>query len=294
MSALVCAFADQAARAEALASSLKAPFSLIDLHRFPDGEGLPTVGPPAETVLVYCSLDRPDAKIMPLALACDAWRRAGVRRLVLVAPYLAYMRQDKVFAAGQPVSRDVIGEILGCRFDRIVTVEPHLHRTRDIGAVFGTEVTTLSAARVLADAIGVRGEPPLLIGPDEESARWTAAIADLMDAPHLVLSKTRLGDRRVELSVNEPSALAGRRVVLVDDICSSGATLAEAARLALRCGARSVEAGVVHALFDHSAAEALKAAGLTRIVSTDSCPHPTNVAPLASLLADALAGEIAS
>ena len=289
MKVLVSAFAEDAPAAGRLAAALDSQLALIALHHFPDGECLPSVTGEAGTVLLYRSLDQPDPKLMPLLLACDAWRRAGARRLVLVAPYLCYMRQDQRFAPGQPVSRDVLASLLGPRFERIVTVAPHLHRTHNIGALFKTEVSVLSAARPLAEAIGRDGAPAFLIGPDIESDPFTAALAAELGAPYMTFRKTRLGDRRVTFTRAEAAALRDRRVVLVDDICSSGATLAAAAEVAIQAGAASVEAAVVHALFDDAVAAKLKAAGISRIVSTDSCSHPTNKAPLAAVLSGGLA-----
>jgi ribose-phosphate pyrophosphokinase len=292
MSVRICAFADEAAPAGRLAAGLGLGLQIVDLHRFPDGEGLPTVPQGADTVLVYRSLDRPDDKLIPLFLACEAWRAVGVRRLVLVAPYLCYMRQDTRFAPGQPISRDVIGRLLGERFDRIVTVDPHLHRTHDLKAVFDAPVTVLSAAKALAATQAKGGPVPLLVGPDIESEPWTAAVAAEMGADYITFRKSRRGDRSVDLALPQPAQIAGRPVLLVDDICSSGATLAAAARLLTEAGAQRVEAAVVHALFDQTAEDAMRAAGVARIVSTDSCPHSTNTAPLAATLAEALLGEL--
>ena len=292
MSAQVCAFAEDAQPAGRLAAALGLELRLIDLHRFPDDESLPTAPPSPQTVLFYRSLDRPDAKLISLLLACEALRGRGVERLVLVAPYLCYMRQDIRFAPGQPISRDVIGRLLGERVERVVTVDPHLHRTRDIAAVFGVSVSVLSAAKALAASQPVGADTPLLIGPDIESEPWTAAVAAEMGAHHVTLSKTRSGDRSVTLSLPRSAPIAGRRALLVDDICSSGATLAAAARLLSEAGARQIDAAVVHALFDESAEAAMRAAGIGRIVSCDSCAHATNAAPLAATLAEALTGEL--
>ena len=292
MSAAVFAFEPDVAPAGRLAEALSQPLRSIRLHRFPDGEGLPTVEGGAQTTLVYAGLARPDPKLMPLLLAADALRHAGAARRVLVCPYLPYMRQDSVFAPGQPISRDVMGALLGPAFDRIVTVEPHLHRTRDLAEVFGgTQVTSLSVAGLFAAAIG-RAEDPLIIGPDAESEPWAAAVATALGAPHLVFEKTRHGDRHVSLRLPPDASVRGRRAVLVDDICSSGGTLAAAAGLLAAGGAASVEAFVAHALFDAAAQRRLGEAGVRRIVSTDSCEHPTNAIPLAGLLAGALACEL--
>jgi len=290
--AAVHAFAEDEPPASRLAAALGVPLRLVDLHAFPDGETLVTAPESPPTVIAYRSLDRPNGKLVPLLLACDAWRRAGARRLVLVAPYLCYLRQDTLFQPGQSLSRDVIGGLLGPRFERIVTVNPHLHRTTDLGPVFGTEVTVLSAAGELARVLGGAGQA-VVVGPDEESAPWAAAVGEAMGAPSLTLLKHRSGDRQVELTAPDPSALAGRRAILVDDICSSGATLARAVERLRAAGAASVEIAVTHALFDAEAEARLKAAGAARIVSTDSCAHPTNAVALAPLLAGALRSETA-
>jgi ribose-phosphate pyrophosphokinase len=293
MTAALHAFAQDEAPARRLALALGVDLALVDLHVFPDGECLPTVPACASTVLVYCALDHPDAKLLPLLLACDAWRRGGVRRLVLVAPYMPYMRQDMVFAPGEPLSRDVVGRLLGERFDRIVTVEPHLHRTVALDPVFcDRQVTVLSAALPLARAIG-SGAGTLVIGPDAESTPWANALAAHLGADHLNFDKVRLGDRAVELRLSGAPELRGRRAVLIDDICSSGTTLLTAARHLVDAGVASVEVAVVHALFDADAQARLHASGVARIVSTDSCPHPTNAVELAPLLASALRAEVA-
>jgi len=291
VTAVLHAFEDEVEPARRLAAELRVAFGQVVLHRFPDGEALPTVSGVAATVLVYRSLDRPDPKLMPLLLACDAWRRAGARRLVLVAPYLSYLRQDAVFAPGQPLSRDVLGALLGPRFDRIVTVDPHLHRTADLSASWHAPVTVLSAASILATALR-DVTTPLLVGPDEEAGAWASALGQALGAPHATLRKQRRGDRDVSLIVPEGLDVRGRSIVLVDDVASSGVTLERAAQRLHAAGAASVDVAVTHALFDDEAQARLERAGVRRIVSSDSCRHGSNGAPLAGLLAAALGREV--
>jgi ribose-phosphate pyrophosphokinase len=291
MGAAIHAFAEDLAPASRLADALGLTLRQVDLHRFPDGESLPTVAPGDPTVLVYRSLDRPDAKLVPLLLACDAWRRNGARRLVLVAPYLPYLRQDKAFRPGQPLSRDVVGSLLGERFDRIVTVEPHLHRTRTLDGVFNTPVTCLSSAAPLAGAFQA-SDRWLVVGPDVEAEPWARSLADELRTDFACFRKQRLGDAAVDLRLDEGVDVQARRVLLVDDICSSGATLALAASILQRRGAAHVEVAVAHALFDAKAGARLRDAAVARVVSTDSCAHSTNAVELAPLLAAALQDEL--
>lgn len=293
MSVVVHAFEDEAEAAGRLAQALGVGLGLVKVHRFPDEETLPTVPAAATTVIVYRSLDRPNPKLMPLLQACDAWRRGGARRLVLVAPYLSYLRQDMVFAAGQPLSRDVMGGLLSPRFERIVTVDPHLHRTPDLGVAWGVATTVLSAAPVLGRALAESGAT-LVVGPDVEAGPWAAAVARELGVPHLTLRKERHGDRDVRLTLADPAAVRGQAVALTDDVCSSGSTLAQAAKLLREAGAASIDIAVTHALMDDAATARLREAGAGRIVSTDSCLHPTNGARLAELLAAALRDELAA
>jgi ribose-phosphate pyrophosphokinase len=292
MSAAVFVFEEDVAPAQRLGNQLGAPLRRMRLHVFPDGENLPVVPTGHQTALLYRGLDHPNAKLISLLLAADALRRSGTEWIVLVAPYMPYLRQDKVFAPGQPLSRDVFARLLAPPFDRIVTVEPHLHRTSDLQAVFpGPSVTTLSVAELFAKAVGPGGDP-LIVGPDAESEPWVRAVADRIGADWLVLHKTRAGDREVTLDVPKTPEVRGRRVMLIDDICASGGTLLAAATALHSRGAASVEALVAHALFSAETSHALTRAGLTRIASTDSCRHPSNRIYLASLLAEALQEEL--
>lgn len=293
MNLSVAAFAHDAGVARDLARALGVALETVLVHRFPDGETMPVVGYPAsETTVVYRSLERPNIKLVDLMLAADAWRRAGARRLILVAPYFCYLRQDAVFAPGEPLSRDVIAPLIGRRFDAVITVQAHLHRTPDLAATLGTRAINLSPIEPLAAALPGY-DHPLIVGPDVESAAWAKAWARQLGGEAIVLCKTRSGDR--EVGVEAPGAdFAGRSVVIVDDIASSGETLAQAAALALRGGAATIDVAVAHALMGLDATRRLRECGVGHIVSTDSVRHPTNAAKLAPILADAVREVLAS
>jgi len=138
-------------------------------------------------------------------------------------------------------------------------------------------------ARFLAD----QGGDPRLLGPDRESQQWVATIADSRGLDYAVCRKIRSGDRQVQIELPELEP-AGRRVVLVDDILSTGHTLAEAARQCLSRGAQRVDVLITHALFAPGAMGLLRAAGVGEVWSSDSIAHPSNQIRLAESLGEAV------
>ena len=281
--------------ASKLANRLGLPCREVSVHRFPDGESLVRVAPADGTVLLYGSLDDPNDKLVALMLAASAFRDGGARRLVLVAPYMCYMRQDIAFHAGEAVSQRVVGRFLADLFDRVVTVDPHLHRTADLAGVFaGSETTVLSAAGLLSAAIAEDGELSkdlLLVGPDAESRQWVEAVAAPLQADVLIGEKHRQGDRRVRIDLPDAARVRGRTALIVDDLVSSGVTLSVCAACLRDAGAARVEALAVHAICGDDDLAAMRRAGIGRFRSTDSVMHASNAIALAPLLAEALTGE---
>ena len=287
----VQAFSESAEPALRLAKALAVPFREIALHQFPDGESLVRIAPAGETVVIYRSLDDPNSKLIELLLATEALRGAGAKRLVLVAPYLCYMRQDKAFHDGEAISQRIVGHFLSNHVDAIVTVDPHLHRTKDLSAVFPTaRALATSATALLAERLKARQLPSatLLVGPDGESRQWVEAVAAPLGLGVLVGEKQRHGDRTVSIEFAELDHVMGRRVVLVDDVVSTGATLIESTRQLVAAGATRVEVLATHMLAAPGDLAALRAAGVETIESTDSVPHETNSVHLAPLLAAAV------
>ena len=134
-------------------------------------------------------LDQPNEKLIALLFAAEALRREGARRLVLVAPYLAYMRQDAAFHAGEAISQRVVGDMFARTFDRIVTVDAHLHRTATLRGVFpGIEADNLSAMPAVARVAAHRPTRPDngVVGPDEESRSWVNDLAGRLGLIHAV------------------------------------------------------------------------------------------------------------
>lgn len=284
----------QEAPAALLADKLGIDMQGIDIHTFPDGESLLRVQPAEGTAILYASLDHPNDKLIHLLQAAQALRDGGASRIVLVCPYLCYMRQDKAFHEGEAVTQRLLGPLLGPWFDRIVTVDPHLHRVASLTQVFpGREADSLSAAPLIGAAVAA--DPALknavLVGPDGESRQWVAAAAQASGMDFIVASKERFGDRDVRVSLGGASVARGRPAVIIDDLISSGATMQACARLLLDAGATHVEAMAVHAVCSDADLDKLEGAGISRVRSCDGILHSTNAISLAPLLAEALTRE---
>jgi ribose-phosphate pyrophosphokinase len=278
-----------AAFAEALASASRSELGRLETRRFPDGETYLRLlsGVSGRPVDLVCSLAPPDPGFLSLIFAADVARELGASEVSLIAPYLAYMRQDRRFRSGEAVTSHTFARLISSSFDRLITVDPHLHRYPALSTLYDIPAQALHAAPLLADWIAAEVEEPLIVGPDAESEQWAQAVASRAGAPHVVLSKIRHGDRSVEIAVPDLSTWRDRRPVLIDDIASSGRTLIEAARQLARQGLPKPICVVVHALFAGRAYEQLSQVA-ERIVSTDSVPHPSNAIPLAPLVAAAL------
>jgi len=202
---------------------------------------------------------------------------------------LAYMRQDIAFHPGEAVSQRIVGPFLASLFDAVVTVDPHLHRVATLPeAVPAAQAVVVSGAPLLADWIVQQRPGALLVGPDGESAQWVAQAAQRHGLQHAVCTKERHGDRSVTIAL-PPLDVQGRAVVLLDDMASTGHTLAQATRLLLQAGAASVDVAVTHALIAPDALTALHEAGVGCFWSTDCVAHASNAVAMAPALATALA-----
>ncbi len=263
------------------------------IHKFPDGETKVRVlsnvaGKPAAIV---CSLQNPNPKFLPLVFLARTLRDLGATSVGLIAPYLAYMRQDKAFQSGESVTARHFGELVSREFQWLATVDPHLHRIHALSEVYSIPTRLVHAAPAMAEWIQEHIERPVLIGPDEESEQWTAAVAKQIGAPYRVLTKTRRGDADVSVSIPDVESGHVRKPVLVDDIISTGRTMIAAAERLHELGMESPFCLGVHALFSKDALAAMQKAPIERIVTCDTVRHATNSITLAPRLAGA-AGEL--
>ena len=293
---MLLGFKEYEAQARHLAEALGLPYEGVAVHHFPDGECKVSLPGKLPAHVVFCrSLDHPNDKLIQLLLAAINARELGARRLTLVTPYLCYMRQDKAFAVGEAISQRIIGRFLAELFDDVITVDPHLHRIHALAdAVPATHAVALSATAAMRDFLHrfhkARPEShanTILLGPDSESEQWVRSLAEADGLAYGVARKERMGDRKIRITLPDLD-LAAKAVVLVDDVISSGETIAIAAQACLQSGAKRVDVLVTHPLFAQGSIERIRQAGVEEIWSTDSISHPSNCIALTSVIAEAV------
>lgn len=288
MNTIILALPGAERLAETLAQQLHCAASTVEAHRFPDGEVVVRLrtAVTGQRVLLVAHLDRPDDKTLALVFAADAARELGALEVGLVAPYLPYMRQDDRFRPGEAITSRSYARLLSSTIDWLVTVDPHLHRWPSLDAIYSIRSHVVAAAPAIADWLRREVPQAILVGPDSESEQWVADVAGRVGVPYVVMTKERRGDREVQVRLPQGVAHEGRTPVLVDDIISSGHTMAAAAHVLRGAGwGRPLCVGV-HALMDAAALDMLHRAGIARVASCDTVPHPTNAIGVAALLAE--------
>ncbi len=281
--------------AKRLAEELAIAAHNINIHTFPDGENKVRVTPVTGTAIVYARLNKPNEKLIQLAFAASALRNNGASRVILLAPYLCYMRQDKAFQDGEAVSQRVVGKLLATNFDKVITVDPHLHRIDNLQEVFpNCQTQSLLATDPIAESLNALPDKDntILVGPDGEAEQWVSAIAEKTGMPFIIGKKIRRGDRDIAFELPDDPRLRNSHAVIVDDVISSGTTITHCAEALKLAGAATIDVIATHALCSQEDLELIHKSGVSGVRSTDSVTHSTNDIYLAPLLAKAIQGEL--
>jgi len=291
---LILGFQDYLPQAEKLALCLSIPIKQVDLHQFPDGETKVTLPEKLPKQIIICrSLNQPNDKLIELIITASAARNQGVEYITLVAPYLCYMRQDKAFSTGEAISQKIVGKLLSEYFDSVITIDPHLHRIKNLtDAIPNTAAITLHATDAITSFLQSKFQQPVIIGPDEESEQWVKAIAAPHQWQYTIATKQRYSDTEVNVSFSDADSpehtklnLTAQDIIIVDDIASTGKTLEEAVIQIKKQNPNSISIIVTHAFFVDSAIQHLNRLGVNNIWSSDSIPHPSNAFNIINIIA---------
>lgn len=279
---------------EMLAEKLIARFECekgeVTIRHFPDGETYIRIHSEVKDkrVILLCTMHRPDDKLLPLYFLSKTAKELGAACTCLIAPYLAYMRQDKRFNPGEAVTSEYFGALISGFAETIVTIDPHLHRRSSLSEVYQIPTQVMHASAHISSWIRNNVENPVMIGPDSESEQWVSKVAKNAGTPFIVLEKTRHGDRHVEVSVPHVEAYQNHTPVLVDDIISTARTMIETVGHLNRAGMKAPVCIGVHAVFAGTAYADLMSAGARKVITCNTIPHKSNEINISDLLAEGL------
>jgi ribose-phosphate pyrophosphokinase len=293
MNAVVFAMPGNGDFARDIAAMTDAELGRLEYRKFPDRESYLrfTTNVRSRQVVLACSLHDPDSKAVPLLLAAAALRDLGATRVGLAAPYLAYMRQDRRFKEGEAVTSTGFARLLSASFDWIATIDPHLHRHVAMSEIYTIPAFVGHAAPVLVDYVRQHTAGAFLVGPDEESEQWVAAVAAAAGVPHVTLRKERRGDRDVVINFPDLAAFAGKTPVLVDDVISSGRTMEVAVRQLRKSAFDRPVCLAAHGIFAGDAHARLVAAGAV-VVVTNTIPGPAALLDIHPLFAELIKPQL--
>jgi ribose-phosphate pyrophosphokinase len=298
MSETFTIFAGSANRelADAIARELGVPLGACDIDRFPDGEVSVQLLEPVrrkEVFLVQPTSPPVNDNLVELLALADACRRAAAARITAIVPYFGYARADKRHGRREPITGRLVADVLQVvGIDHVVTVDLH---TPQMEGFFHVPVDTLTAVPTLCRALVGRLPPDVVVvSPDAGRMQVATHFARYLGTSVIVLHKRRATGRETSVT-HIVGDVTNRPCLLIDDMISTGGTIAEAVEALLEAGARpQITVAATHGLLLRGAREKLNHAAVHEVLITDTVriaghAWPTlRVVSIAPLIASAL------
>lgn len=283
------------ALAERICERLGVPLGQASISRFPDGEVRVKVLDDVRgtDAFVIQPTHAPADNLVELLLLIDCLRRASAGRIAAVIPYFGYARQDRKDEGRVPISAKLVANLIaGAGADRVLTIDLH---AAQVQGFFDIPVDHLYAAPVLAEHFDREHIPSLVAAcGDVGGVRMARAYAKRLGAGLAIVDKRRMSPGECE-AVHLIGEVAGKNVLLIDDIIATGTSIAEAARILAEAGARDIYVGATHGVFCGDSVDKLRQAPIKQVVVTDTLPlgpetreEPFLVLTVAGLLGEAI------
>ncbi|MCX6817132.1 MAG: ribose-phosphate pyrophosphokinase [Candidatus Beckwithbacteria bacterium] len=255
-----------------LAKALKTRLGKIELSKFPNDEirvwvTEKNVGKRA--VVVQSLSHRTDNHLMQFCLICDALKRKGVNKIIAVIPWMGYSKQDKAFRPGEPLSAQVVAKMLEVtQLTKIITYD--LHKP-EIARFFKTKVINLSGRRVFREYFKNKvDQNTVVVAPDEGARNSSKRFAYDLKA-HVAYIKKKRDLNTGKVTVRGISrSVAGKKILIKDDMIATGSTLIEAAKFLKTQNVASIAVAATHHLYLPGVQEKLDQSGITNLVVTDT------------------------
>ncbi len=278
--------------ASKVAKKLKKPYSELRVKKFPDNElGIRFLVPVRKktVVLIQSFYGNINDQIIEVLFAAYNAKELGAKKIILAAPYFPYFRQDKRFKPGDCISIEIMGKLIDNIFDKVVIIDPHLHREKDLHHIFNIRQKKLTANHEIAAYIkkNYNAKNAYIIGPDWESYKWAEKVAHLIGCEAIILRKKRLSGRKVVVSLNKKMDLKGKSIIIIDDMVSTGNTLIEAMKNLKKLGAKKFTIIAVHGIFVENALKKLRKNN-AKVITTNTIPNQAAKIDVSGLIAEEL------
>jgi ribose-phosphate pyrophosphokinase len=252
--------------AKDISQQLNQPLANVKIKRFPDSELyiriLENIG---EENIILIQNTYPDTNIIELLLFQDAISEAGGNKPIIVIPYFAYSRQDKKFEDGEPISARAIAQHIGLFADSIITVDPHKEHILDF---FNVPAYSCSAVLEIAKYISKKNID-FILAPDQGALDRAKQISTSIHCKYDYMEKTRINGKTVKIKPKHLE-VKNKNVAIIDDIISTGGTMAHSIKELKKQGAKEVYVACTHGLFANGAKEKLLSSGCDEIISSDT------------------------
>lgn len=268
--------------AEHLSNRLQQPLLHTTYKRFPDDEFyIRLLDNIAGQHILIVQTAYPDPKIVELLLMQEAVHDAGAKKITVIIPYFGYSRQDKKFEEGEAISARAIAQHISLHADCVITVDPHKEH---ILKFFTVPAYSCSAVGSIAKYL-IEKNIDFILAPDKGAKERAKEAASLIGCEYDYLEKTRINGTTVKITPKKLEA-HNKHVAIIDDIISTGGTMAHSIRELKKQGAKSVIVACTHGLFVGGAKEKLLSADCDEIISTDTIETEFSKVSAADCIAD--------
>jgi ribose-phosphate pyrophosphokinase len=270
--------------AEDLSNITKNSLVKTKIERFPDGElYVRLLEPVKNEKVIIIQTTYPDQNIIELFLLIDAAKKANSKEIITVIPYYGYARQDKQFKDGEPVSAQILAELISLKTDKIITIDPHKDHILDF---FTPTAQKISAIPLICKYLKTKNID-LILAPDKGAVYTAQKASEDLSCEYDYLEKTRINGSTIKITPKNLD-VKNKKVAIIDDIISTGGTMATAIKELKKQKASEVYVACTHGLFAGSAIEKLKSAKCDEIITTDTIFSKYSKVKTAEIIADVL------
>lgn len=264
--------------AEGLSKILKIPLAKTISKRFPDNEFYTRIMDDisGEHVIIV-QTTYPDPNIIELFILQNAAEEARAKEISVVIPYFGYARQDTKFKDGEPISAKAMANLISLNADRVITVDPHKEHILDF---FSTSAHSCTAVPQIAKHLKNK-KIDMVLAPDKGALDRAKKASEIIKCDFDFMEKTRIDGENIEIKTKKLD-VSGQNVAIIDDIISTGGTMAKSIAELKKFGAKNVFVACTHGLFAGAAVKKLTSAGCTEIISTNTINgeySKVNIAP---------------